>query len=99
VTGGDTAGNIQSLVFGTVLLVGALLSVALGVISDLLRTNRVLLEEQLERIKELQYGPARDAGGQRVVAGERTDDAARAAGDGSRAAGEARAAAPVDERR
>jgi hypothetical protein len=36
--------------------VAALLSVALGVISDLLRTNRTLLEEQLERIKTLQYG-------------------------------------------
>jgi len=37
--------------------VAALLSLALGVISDLLRTNRVLLEEQLERIKEMQYRP------------------------------------------
>jgi hypothetical protein len=35
--------------------VAALLSLALGVISDLLRTNRILLEEQLERIKEMQY--------------------------------------------
>jgi hypothetical protein len=35
--------------------VACLLSAALGVLSDLLRTNRVLLEEQLERIKRLQY--------------------------------------------
>jgi len=35
--------------------VASLLSLALGVISDLLRTNRVLLEEQLERIKAMRY--------------------------------------------
>jgi len=37
------------------MLVAALLSFALVVISDLLRTNRILLEDQLERIKEIQY--------------------------------------------
>ena len=47
--------HIQSLIFGTAMLVAALLSFALVVISDLLRTNRILLEDQLERIKELQY--------------------------------------------
>lgn len=52
---GAGAGNVQSLVFGTAFLVGSLLSFALGVISELLRTNRILLEEQLERLKELQY--------------------------------------------
>ncbi len=55
VSHGDTAGNVQSLIFGSIMAVAALLSLALGVISDLLRTNRVLLEEQLERIKEIQY--------------------------------------------
>lgn len=49
------AGNVQSLIFGAIMAVACLLSVALGVLSDLLRTNRVLLEEQLERIKRLQY--------------------------------------------
>jgi hypothetical protein len=52
---GTEGGHIQSLVFGTAFLVGSLLSFALGVISELLRTNRILLEEQLERVKELQY--------------------------------------------
>lgn len=52
---GDGAGNVQSLIFAAIMAVAALLSMALGVISDLLRTNRVLLEEQLERIKEIQY--------------------------------------------
>lgn len=54
-SGGQASGNVQSLIFGTVMVVGALLSVALGVLSDLQRTNRVLLEEQLERLKEIQY--------------------------------------------
>lgn len=52
---GQSDGHLQSLIFGTALLVGALLSYALLVISDLLRTNRILLEDQLERIKEIQY--------------------------------------------
>ena len=54
-TDNRTTGNVQSLIFGSIMSVAALLSLALGVISDLLRTNRILLEEQLERIKEMQY--------------------------------------------
>jgi glycosyltransferase involved in cell wall biosynthesis len=55
-TSGDSVnGHIQSLIFGSIMSVAAFLSLALGVISDLLRTNRILLEEQLERIKEMQY--------------------------------------------
>lgn len=53
---GDTGGHIQSLVFGTGMLVGSLLSFALLVIADLQRTNRILLEDTLERVKLLQYG-------------------------------------------
>ncbi|MBI9114773.1 glycosyltransferase family 2 protein [Sanguibacter suaedae] len=52
---GDANGHVQSLVFGTGMLVGSLLSFALLVIADLQRTNRVLLEDTLERIKEIQY--------------------------------------------
>lgn len=48
-------GHLQSLIFGSSMLVGALLSFALLVIADLLKTNRILLEDQLERIKEIQY--------------------------------------------
>jgi glycosyltransferase involved in cell wall biosynthesis len=51
----ETSGNVQSLIFGSIMSVAALLSLALGVISDLLRTNRILIEEQLERTKEMQY--------------------------------------------
>lgn len=52
---GENAGHIQSLIFGTAMLLGAMLSFALLVIADLLKTNRILLEDQLERIKEIQY--------------------------------------------
>lgn len=52
---GEASGHIQSLIFGTALLIGALLSYALLIIADLLRTNRVLLEESLERVKTVQY--------------------------------------------
>ncbi|WP_447924834.1 glycosyltransferase family 2 protein [Georgenia muralis] len=54
---GEASGHVQSLIFGTAMLVGALLSFALLVIADLLRTNRVLLEEGLERLKAMQYPP------------------------------------------
>jgi glycosyltransferase involved in cell wall biosynthesis len=52
---GNASGNVQSLIFGTTMIVVALMSGALGVLSELQRMNRVLLEEQLERIKEIQY--------------------------------------------
>ena len=52
---GDTVGHIQSLIFGSAMLTGSLLSLALLVIADLQNTNRVLMEDELERIKHLQY--------------------------------------------
>jgi hypothetical protein len=52
---GAPGNHIQSLLFGTAMLVGALLSFALLVIADLQRTNRILLEDGLRRLKELQY--------------------------------------------
>lgn len=41
--------HIQSLIAGMVLLSAAFISFALAVIADIIRTNRVLLEEQLEQ--------------------------------------------------
>ncbi|WP_277209366.1 glycosyltransferase family 2 protein [Isoptericola croceus] len=58
---GEGGGHVQSLVFAAAMLVGALLCLALLVIADLLRTNRTLLEDSLERLKKLQYGPDHDA--------------------------------------
>jgi len=56
---GTAGDHIQSLIFGSSMLVGCLLSVAMVVISDMLRTNRTLLEDSLERIKSIQYAPER----------------------------------------
>ena len=51
----EHTGNVQSLIFGAIMSVAALLSLALGVLADLLRTNRRILEDQLQRTKEIQY--------------------------------------------
>ena len=56
---GTAGDHIQSLILGSALLVGSLLSIALLVISDLLKTNRTLMEDALERIKLIQYAPDR----------------------------------------
>jgi glycosyltransferase involved in cell wall biosynthesis len=48
--------HIQSLIFGSSMLVASFVSLALLIIADLQRTNRVLLEETLERTKLIQYG-------------------------------------------
>jgi glycosyltransferase involved in cell wall biosynthesis len=42
--------HLQSLILGSALLIGAFLSLALSVIADLNRTNRILQEETLEQI-------------------------------------------------
>jgi len=52
---GEGGGHLQSLIFGTALLIGSFVSFALLVIADLQKTNRILLEDQLERLKEQQY--------------------------------------------
>jgi hypothetical protein len=52
---GESAGHIQSLVIASSMTVGSLLALAILVIADLQRTNRVLLEDSLERIKRIQY--------------------------------------------
>lgn len=52
---GDRGDHIQSLLLGTVLLFGSFIMYALAVISDIIRTNRMLQEDQLERIKRMQF--------------------------------------------
>lgn len=44
-------GHVQSLIFGMVLLIGALISFTLGVIADMVRVNRILQEKELELTK------------------------------------------------
>ncbi|NLT26223.1 MAG: glycosyltransferase family 2 protein [Microbacteriaceae bacterium] len=53
---GEGAGNMQSLLFGTMFMLGSFLSFVLLVIADLQRTNRVLLEDALERVKRIEFG-------------------------------------------
>jgi glycosyltransferase involved in cell wall biosynthesis len=48
--------HTESLIVGTALMISALLSFALGVLADLIRINRVLLEDSLEQQKRHRYG-------------------------------------------
>lgn len=52
-------GHLQSLLVGAVLLILAFMSLMLGVISDLIRTNRVLIEDNLEHTKRARFGVPR----------------------------------------
>jgi glycosyltransferase involved in cell wall biosynthesis len=47
--------HLQSLIIGTVLLTASFISFTLGVIADLIRINRTLLEDTLEIIKTKEY--------------------------------------------
>jgi glycosyltransferase involved in cell wall biosynthesis len=51
----NRGGHLQSLLVGTVLLIMAFLSVIIGVISDLIRTNRTLIEDNLEHTKKMRF--------------------------------------------
>lgn len=48
-------GYLQWLIIGTTLLVASFLSAALGIIADLIRVNRLLIEDVLEQTKHLRY--------------------------------------------
>ncbi|GAB2870658.1 glycosyltransferase family 2 protein [Nocardioides pacificus] len=54
----DEGGHLQSLLVGAVLLIMSFLSVILGIISDLIRTNRTLLEDALEHTKRMRFDGA-----------------------------------------
>jgi hypothetical protein len=47
-------GHVQSLVLGAAFLIVAFLLVMLGIISDLLRSNRILTERTLHRIRHIE---------------------------------------------
>ncbi len=51
------SGHLQSLIVGTTLMTGSFLSVVLGVLADLTRINRILVENQLELAKRALYNP------------------------------------------
>lgn len=48
-------GHLQSLLLGLVLLMAAFICLALNVIADLIHTNRILIEQNLEQTKKLRY--------------------------------------------
>ena len=48
--------HLQSLLIGTILLIMAFLSVISGIVSDLIRTNRTLIEDTLEHTKKMRFG-------------------------------------------
>jgi hypothetical protein len=51
----ETAGHVQSLVLGSVLLVGSFISFAMGIIADLIRINRTLIEDLMEQTKQARF--------------------------------------------
>lgn len=52
---GTSKGHVQSLIIGSVLMMAAFLSFALNIIADLIRINRILIEDNLERAKRQQF--------------------------------------------
>lgn len=55
VANGDGDGHLQSLVIGSVLLTSSFICFALGIIADLIRINRSLIEISLEQQKRARY--------------------------------------------
>lgn len=56
---GDQNDHLQSIVAGVMLLILAFLSMIIGITADLIRTNRMLIEDTLEHTKKMRFG--RDA--------------------------------------
>jgi glycosyltransferase involved in cell wall biosynthesis len=52
---GTSRGHIQSLLLGSTLLTGAFLCLVLNIIADLIRINRVLIEDNLEQTKRQRF--------------------------------------------
>ena len=78
----NTGSHLQSLLVGVVLLVMSFLSVIIGIVGDLLRTNRSLIEDTLEHTKKMRFGMISPADGTAVAVAERV--APRPAGAGTR---------------
>ncbi|HSW99211.1 MAG TPA: glycosyltransferase family 2 protein [Candidatus Saccharimonadales bacterium] len=51
-------GHLQSLVLGSVLLIASFIACTLGIVADLIRINRVLIEDGLEQAKRTRYTQA-----------------------------------------
>lgn len=55
----DGAGHIQSLVLGGAFLLMGFVAYMIGLVTDLIASNRVLLEMTLERVKRLELSESR----------------------------------------
>ncbi|HEY5668087.1 MAG TPA: glycosyltransferase family 2 protein [Candidatus Saccharimonadales bacterium] len=51
----ESRGHVQSLILGSVILAGSFVSFALGVIADLIRINRTLIEDALEQNRRARF--------------------------------------------
>ena len=51
----NTAGHLQSLIAGSVLLIGSFIAFTLGIVGDLIRINRALIEDSLEQSKRARF--------------------------------------------
>jgi glycosyltransferase involved in cell wall biosynthesis len=58
--GSHPGGHLQSLLIGAILLIMSFLSVIIGILSDLIRTNRLLIEDTLEHTKKMRFGKGED---------------------------------------
>lgn len=52
---GSTAGHIQSLLVGSILMIAVFLCAVLNIIADLIRINRILIEDNLEQTKRQRF--------------------------------------------
>jgi glycosyltransferase involved in cell wall biosynthesis len=52
----NRGGHLQSLLVGAVLLIISFLNIIIGIIADLIRTNRGLIEDALEHTKKMRFG-------------------------------------------
>lgn len=52
---GNSRGHLQSLIIGSLLMTSAFLCLALNIIADLIRINRILTEDNLEQTKRLRF--------------------------------------------
>jgi len=52
---GESVGHLQSLILGSVLLIASFIAFTLGVVADLIRINRILIEQALEHEKHVRF--------------------------------------------
>jgi len=55
VVDGSGRGHLQSLIIGSLLLISAFLCFVLNIIADLIRINRILIEDNLEHTKKMRF--------------------------------------------